>query len=40
MYNKDRAIYTTKLCAKFYDKDPHRNITIGTTFDAKTDQEA
>ena len=40
MYNNDRCYIYNKAMSKFYDKDPHRNITIGTTFDAKTDQEA
>ncbi len=38
MYNKDRCYIYNKAMAKYYDHDPHRNITMGTTFDAKIDQ--
>jgi len=38
MYNNDRCYIYNKAMSKFYDKDPHRNITMGTTFDAKIDQ--
>ena len=40
MYNNDRCYIYNKAMSKFYDKDPHRNIVLGTTFDAKTDQHA
>ena len=40
MYNKDRCYIYNKAMSKFYDKDPHRNIVMGTTFEAVTDQEA
>ena len=40
MYNNDRCYIYNKAMSKFYDKDPHRNIVLGATFDAKTDQEA
>ena len=40
MYNNDRCYIYNKAMSKFYDKDPHRNITMGTTFEAVTDQEA
>ena len=40
MYNNDRCYIYNKAMSKFYDKDPHRNIILGPTFDAKTDQEA
>ena len=36
MYNKQRSYVYNKALAKFYDKDPHRNITIGETFEAKS----
>ncbi len=38
MYNNDRCYIYNKAMSKFYDKDPHRNIVMGTTFDAKIDQ--
>ena len=34
MYNKDRCYIYNKAMAKYYDHDPHRNITIGTTHKA------
>ena len=34
MYNKDRCYIYNKAMAKYYDHDPHRNITIGTTHQA------
>jgi len=34
MYNKDRCYIYNKALAKFFDRDPHRNITIGTTHKA------
>jgi len=34
MYNKDRCYVYNKAMAKYYDNDPHRNITIGTTHKA------
>jgi len=40
MYNNDRCYVYNKAMSKFYDKEPHRNIIMGTTFEAKTDQEA
>ena len=36
MYNKNRSYVYNKALANFYDKDPHRNITIGETFEAKS----
>ena len=35
-YNNNRCYIYNKALASFYDKDPHRNITIGETFDAKS----
>ena len=35
-YNDNRCYVYNKALANFYDKDPHRNITIGETFDAKS----
>ena len=35
-YNDNRCYIYNKALANFYDKDPHRNITIGETFDAKS----
>ena len=34
MYNKERCYIYNKALAKFYDHDPHRNITVGTTHKA------
>ena len=34
-YNDNRCYIYNKALANFYDRDPHRNITIGETFDAK-----
>jgi len=34
MYNKDRCYIYNKALAKFFDHDPHRNITIGATHKA------
>ena len=34
MYNKDRCYIYNKAMAKYYDRDPHRNITVGTTHQA------
>ena len=34
MYNKDRCYIYNKALAKFFDHDPHRNITVGTTHKA------
>jgi len=39
-FSKERCFIYNKAFAKYYDKDPHRNIVIGETFDAKTDQQA
>ena len=39
-FSKERCFIYNKAFAKYYDKDPHRNIIMGTTFDAKIDQEA
>ena len=39
MYNKDRCYIYNKAMAKFYDHDPHRNITIGTTHLAEVTRE-
>ena len=36
MYNKQRSYVYNKALANFYDKDPHRNITIGETFTAES----
>ena len=36
MYNKNRSYVYNKALANFYDKDPHRNITVGETFEAKS----
>ena len=33
-YNDNRCYIYNKALANFYDRDPHRNITIGETFDA------
>ena len=34
MYNNERCYVYNKAFSKFYDKEPHRNIVIGKTFDA------
>ena len=34
MYNNERCYIYNKAMSKFYDKDPHRNIIIGTTHQA------
>ena len=34
-FSKERCFIYNKAFAKYYDKDPHRNIILGTTFDAK-----
>ena len=34
-YNDNRCYVYNKALANFYDKDPHRNITIGTTHNAE-----
>ena len=34
MYNKDRCYIYNKALAKFFDHDPHRNITVGATHKA------
>lgn len=39
MYNKERCYVYNKALAKFYDHDPHRNITIGTTHKADVMRE-
>lgn len=39
MYNKDRCYIYNKAMAKFYDHDPHRNITIGSTHLAEVTRE-
>jgi len=36
MYNNERCYVYNKAFSKFYDKEPHRNIVIGKTFDAST----
>ena len=39
MYNNERCYVYNKAFSKFYDKEPHRNIVIGKTFEANTYQE-
>ena len=39
MYNKDRCYIYNKAMAKYYDHDPHRNITIGSTHLAEITRE-
>ena len=39
MYNKERCYIYNKALAKFYDHDPHRNITVGTTHKANVVRE-
>ena len=39
MYNKNRSYVYNKALANFYDRDPHRNITMGETFKAKCDTD-
>jgi len=36
MYNNERCYVYNKAFSKFYDKEPHRNIVVGKTFDANT----
>ena len=36
IYNDNRCYIYNKALANFYDRDPHRNITIGETFEAKS----
>ena len=36
MYNKNRSYVYNKALANFYDKDPHRNITVGETWGLDT----
>jgi len=36
MYNNERCYVYNKAFSKFYDKEPHRNIVIGETFEAST----
>ncbi|MDB2651724.1 MazG-like family protein [bacterium] len=38
MYNKDRCYVYNKAFKKFYEGNPHRNITIGTTHDADVER--
>ncbi len=38
-YNDNRCYIYNKALANFYDRDPHRNITIGETFEAKCDTD-
>ena len=33
-FSKERCFIYNKAFAKYYDKDPHRNIVVGTTFNA------
>jgi len=40
MYNKDRCYIYNKAMAKYYDHDPHRNITVGTTHPAQVVKHA
>jgi NTP pyrophosphatase (non-canonical NTP hydrolase) len=39
MYNKDRCYIYNKAMASYYDHDPHRNITIGTTHKAEVEND-
>ncbi len=39
MYNKERCYIYNKALAKFFDHDPHRNITVGTTHKADVMRE-
>jgi len=39
MYNKDRCYIYNKAMAKYYDHDPHRNITVGATHLAEITRE-
>ena len=39
MYNKDRCYIYNKAMAKYYDHDPHRNITVGSTHLAEITRE-
>ena len=38
MYNKDRCYIYNKAMAKYYDHDPHRNITVGSTHQAELER--
>ncbi len=40
MYSKERCYIYNKAMAKYYDHDPNRNITIGTTHNANVIREA
>ena len=40
MYNKDRCYIYNKAMAKYYDHDPHRNITVGSTHQASVVKHA
>ena len=40
MYNKERCYIYNKAMAKFFDHDPHRNITIGSTHRADVIKQA
>ncbi|MAO68743.1 MazG-like family protein [Idiomarina sp.] len=40
MYNKDRCYIYNKALSKFFDRDPHRNITVGTTHSAQVVKHA
>jgi NTP pyrophosphatase (non-canonical NTP hydrolase) len=39
MYNKERCYIYNKAMAKYYDHDPHRNITVGSTHLAEITRE-
>ena len=39
-YSKDRCYIYNKAMAKYYDHDPHRNVTVGTTHKADVVREA
>ena len=39
MYNKDRCYIYNKAMASYYDHDPHRNITIGSTHKAEIEND-
>jgi NTP pyrophosphatase (non-canonical NTP hydrolase) len=40
MYNKDRCYIYNKAMSKYYDHDPHRNITVGSTHQANVVKHA
>jgi NTP pyrophosphatase (non-canonical NTP hydrolase) len=40
MYNNDRCYVYNKAFSKFYDKDPHRNIIMGKTYEACVSSDA